>query len=239
MRPDKDMGVGMRWFFGKVEDRDDPEKVGRVRVRVFGIHSSDESLVPTDTLPWAAMSMDPTSASSAEVGQSPTGIAVGSMVWGFFLDGDECQQPVVCGTWWGMPGGESDVSKFATGDKQATKGDGPSEPADTAKPQYPYNKVTTTESGHLIEVDDTPGATRIHIHHNSGTYLEMTHQGDGIWKVKKDQYEIVVGNKTMHVGGNVTINVDGNCVTNVKGNMTTKVDGNVQVTASSVEITEG
>lgn len=227
----KDMGMGMRWFFGKVEDRDDPEKVGRVRVRAFGIHSDDTALVATDTLPWASVSSSTDSASTEETGQSPTGIMVGSMVWGFFLDGDALQQPVICGTWWGMPNGTSDVSKYATGEKQATKGDGPSEPADTAKPQYPYNKVTTTESGHLIEVDDTPGATRIHFHHNSGSYLEMTHEGDGIWKVKKDSYEIVMGNKTMHVGGNVTINVD--------GNLTATVKGNVNVTASSIEITEG
>lgn len=239
MRPEKDMGIGMRWFFGKVEDREDPEKLGRVRVRVFGIHSDDAAKVPTDTLPWAPVSTPPTSASAEEIGDSPTGIAVGSMVWGFFIDGEECQQPVVVGTWWGMPGGTPDISGYVTGDKQAAKGDGPSEPANTAKPVYPHNKVKTTESGHLIEVDDSPGATRIHFYHNSGTYMEMTHEGDGVWKVKKDAYEIVVGDKTMHVGGDCTINVDGNCVTNVKGNMTTTVGGNVKLNAASVEITEG
>jgi hypothetical protein len=45
-------------YRGVVEDRDDPEKRGRVRLRVFGIHSeskekNDTSGIPTDELPWA------------------------------------------------------------------------------------------------------------------------------------------------------------------------------------------
>ena len=36
-----------------VEDNEDPIDVGRVRVRIFGMHSPDESITPTSHLPWA------------------------------------------------------------------------------------------------------------------------------------------------------------------------------------------
>ena len=41
------------WFIGVVEDRMDPLRLGRVRVRVHGWHSSDTSTLPTTQLPWA------------------------------------------------------------------------------------------------------------------------------------------------------------------------------------------
>lgn len=230
-----DMGTTMRWFFGKVEDRDDPERLGRVRVRAFGIHSSDNSLVPTDTLPWAPIAMPPTSASHAGVGTSPTGILVGSMVWGFFLDGDMCQQPVVAGTWWGAPDGVSDINEIATGGVILERGVAPMEPPDTAAPEYPYNKVTTTESGHVIEIDDTPGATRISFYHNSGTYQEITHNGDGISRVVGDGYDITIGDKTIYIGGDCDLNVQGNLVAKVDGDIDVQAQGSVYV-ASETEI---
>ena len=39
---------GFHWFVGVVEDRNDPEKVGRVRVRCLGLHTGDiEKMHPT------------------------------------------------------------------------------------------------------------------------------------------------------------------------------------------------
>ncbi len=243
------------FFQGVVEDRDDPEFLGRIRVRIHGLHSTDDALVPTDTLPWAVVNMPPTSASHEKVGQSPTGIMVGTSVWGFFMDGDDCQQPVIVGTWWGAPQGKSDLSPFVTGDEKiATKGTAPDEPADSSAPKYPHNKVTTTESGHTIEVDDTPGATRIMFYHNTGSYQEMTHEGDGIWKVARNGFDITVGDKTINVGGNMKLTVSGNVTADVSGNFDANVGGNVQmkvggaasvqassvsVNAGSIEITEG
>ena len=32
---------GFAWFVGVVEDRDDPDKLGRVRVRCLGYHTED------------------------------------------------------------------------------------------------------------------------------------------------------------------------------------------------------
>lgn len=95
--------TGMRHFIGVVEDRNDPDKLGRVKVRVYSVHNSDKSLVPTELLPWAIVLNPVTSASMSGVGRSPTGIVEGSWVFGIFLDEGEFQQPLVMGTLVGNP----------------------------------------------------------------------------------------------------------------------------------------
>ena len=94
---------GAQFFVGLVEDRDDPEQLGRVRVRAFGIHTEDKDKIPTDTLPWATPVMPYTSASISGIGTSPTGPVEGTWVIGIFLDGGEMQQPAVLGTIVGNP----------------------------------------------------------------------------------------------------------------------------------------
>ena len=44
---------GFVWFTGVVEDRDDPSKLGRVRVRCVGYHTDNKTKIPTEDLPWA------------------------------------------------------------------------------------------------------------------------------------------------------------------------------------------
>ena len=36
-----------------VEDRNDPTKLGRVRVRCVGYHTDNKTKIPTEDLPWA------------------------------------------------------------------------------------------------------------------------------------------------------------------------------------------
>ena len=215
---------GFRWFVGVVEDRNDPEKRGRVRVRIFGIHEDSKTLVPTDSLPWAPLLMPPMSASVKQVGISPTGLQEGSTVVGFFLDGNETTMPVVFGV---MPG-KGDVSQLAAGQPLLNKERVGPEPPSAFRAQYPYNKVVQTESGHVFEVDDTPNFQRIHTYHRSGTYQEIDVKGDRVSKIVGDDYEIVVKNKTVFVKGNVNIQVQGNVTltsptTNIKGNV--NIDG--------------
>ena len=56
------------FFIGVVEDRADPEQMGRVRVRIFGIHTADKVKIPTDSLPWAQVTMPVTNASFGGIG---------------------------------------------------------------------------------------------------------------------------------------------------------------------------
>jgi len=44
---------GFIWWMGFVEDRKDPYKLGRVRVRCVGWHPDNKMELPTDMLPWA------------------------------------------------------------------------------------------------------------------------------------------------------------------------------------------
>ena len=93
----------MNWFTGVIEDRNDPQKMGRVKVRIFGLHTDDYDKVKANDLPWAHIVMPPTSASISGVGWSPTGLVEGSWVVGFFADGDNCQDPMVLGSIHGYP----------------------------------------------------------------------------------------------------------------------------------------
>jgi len=55
-RPESEKLFG--FYRGVVEDNNDPEKAGRVRVRIFGVHTSQlrktvEQGIPSSELPWA------------------------------------------------------------------------------------------------------------------------------------------------------------------------------------------
>ena len=109
IRSEEWMGLnGFVWFVGIVEDRQDPLRIGRVRVRCFGWHTSDKNDLPTDSLPWAQVLMPANSASTSGVGSSPTGLAEGSWVVGFFMDGRRAQTPMVLGSFHGVAGDGAD-----------------------------------------------------------------------------------------------------------------------------------
>jgi hypothetical protein len=89
---------GFNWWIGVVEDRNDPEKLGRCKVRIFGYHTDSKVLLPTTDLPWAIPILPITSASTSGIGQAPIGPVTGTWVIGFFLDGEDMQQPAFFGT---------------------------------------------------------------------------------------------------------------------------------------------
>ena len=91
------------FWYGVVEDIDDPEMLGRIRVRIFGYHSEDKKDIKTNDLPWSYVIQDITSASMSGIGTSPTGVLQGSHVVGFFRDGKNAQEPIVLGTLGGIP----------------------------------------------------------------------------------------------------------------------------------------
>lgn len=99
------------WWHGVVEDVTDPLKLGRVRVRVFGYHSDDIVELPVSSLPWAYPMQPITSAALSGIGTSPTGLLSGSHVFGFFRDGPEAQDPIVIGSFSGIPRTEVDPKK--------------------------------------------------------------------------------------------------------------------------------
>lgn len=222
---------GFKWFVGTVEDRDDPLRQGRVRVRAFVIHSEDTSILPTDHLPWANLSQPVTSAGHQGVGTAPLGLMKGSLVWGYFLDGDHVQIPIVCGVISGRPEGISDLPKYIHTEvvQKGTPSEG--EPASEAAPQYPYNKVTVSESGHVVEIDDTPGKERLHVYHKSGSYVEIGASGNIVVKSAADTYQATTGNDSTTAKGSVSIE-------SISGPLTLKVGGSsITINSDSIDLT--
>ena len=235
------------WFFGVVEDRNDPAQLGRVRVRAYGYHTDNKDKIPTDALPWAIPLSGIDSASISGIGKSPTGMVEGTWVVGFFMDGERAQEPAVVGTLTGAPSqaaettlgfndpngvypkytGESDVNKRTRGVADDTEEDAGkiSIPPSTYAPVYPMN--------HAMET----GAERIKEFHRSGTMYEVYPDGDKVTKIVKDNYTLVASNDSLHVKGNVTVFVDGDADLTVAG--TTTVDtpttnwtGNINLTGN-------
>ena len=100
-------------FVGVVEDRHDPEKLGRLRVRCLGIHTSDKNKIATADLPWASVMLPTTASGISGLGQSPSFIVEGAWVWGYFRDGDGLmQEMVIVGT---LPGRPAELGKTASG----------------------------------------------------------------------------------------------------------------------------
>ena len=102
---------GFIWFTGVVEDRIDPQYLGRVRVRAIGYHTQDKNKLPTADLPWASCVLPVTSSAISGLGVSPSGLVEGSWVMGYFRDGETCQEPVVLGGIPGRPVELADTSK--------------------------------------------------------------------------------------------------------------------------------
>ena len=102
---------GFTWFVGCVEDRNDPERLGRVRVRCLGYHTEDKSKIPTEDLPWASVMMPVTTPSMNGLGETPSFLTPGSWVIGFFTDSQTMQEPVVMGTLPGRNSVDRDKSK--------------------------------------------------------------------------------------------------------------------------------
>jgi len=75
--------------------------------------------------------------------------------------------------------------------------------------EYPKNHVIETESGHVIELDDTPNKERIGIYHKAGTWIEVHPDGSKVQKTRGDDYEIALSDKKLLVKGNCYMNMDG------------------------------
>ncbi|HET8688098.1 MAG TPA: hypothetical protein VFM18_15795, partial [Methanosarcina sp.] len=93
-----------------VEDVNDPLKLGRVRVRVFGLHTDNTSMIPTEDLAWGRVLMPTTSPAMSGLGCSPTGLLPGSWVGVVFQDA-EMQYPIILGAYHAVPSKNVDTTK--------------------------------------------------------------------------------------------------------------------------------
>lgn len=128
--------------------------------------------------------------------------------------------------------------------------------SESVKSSYPHTKGFYSESGHFVEMDDTPTAERIRIQHRIGNYTEIQSDGTEIHKIIGDNYEIMVknnnvlikgycsvtieGDSKLSVTGDVYQNIEGNVYQNIEGELDAVVTGEVNITSETdVNITAG
>lgn len=89
--------------------------------------------------------------------------------------------------------------------------------------KYPFNKVMETESGHIMEFDDTPDYERIHLYHRKGTYTEIDPNGTQVNRIVGDGYSILERNGFVVISGKCNVTVYG------EANLLVQNDANIQV----------
>jgi len=98
---------------------------------------------------------------------------------------------------------------------------------------YPYNHVHQTESGHIIEMDDTPNWERMHWYHRTGTFTEIHPTGIKVDKIVNNYYDIILGSRYTHIEANDYTTVDGSQENYILGNKVDKVDGDYSLDIKS------
>ena len=160
---------GFFWWLGQVVDSkkwkdnsptlpagDLPGFKRRVKVRIMGYHTADVGALSDDDLPWAYCMM-PVTAGGNQGGMSQSvNFSGGEWVFGFFLDGEDGQQPVVMGV--------LDKSSQLTFPKEI--------PAVGFKPFSGYTNGLV-ESQNNIKVDGAPSET-------DATQPSVPQGGDGV-----------------------------------------------------------
>ena len=147
---------------GVVEDYDDPLKTGRLRVRIYGFHNPNKTILPTECLPWAMVALP------ANGSTTTTGPKVGDWVIGFFFDKESAQLPVVTHV---LPGINTVLVKQPVGAPQMPAGEVYDRPGQPSLPplgrgvvQFTAIDTSNRRRAHVCdisyEVDQTVGAMK-------------------------------------------------------------------------------
>jgi len=149
---------GFQWFVGVVEDRKDPQTLGRLKVRCLGYHTEGLDKLPTADLPWAHVMNPITSATVSGIGQSPLGAVEGTWVVGFFQDGGDAQQPIIIGTLPGKPTELPDTDS-KKGFMDAVNGAYPKYKDESDVNRLAVNSLSVDTSGRSADVETNPHST--------------------------------------------------------------------------------
>ena len=166
------------WFIGVVEDRTDPLKTGRCKVRCLGFHQQNISELPTKDLPWSQLLIPPNSQNEIKPPKE------GSWVLGFFKDGKRCQEPMIVSLIPGIPTVSPEENlKDGFYDKAEDKGERPFPPKEL-KYSVDGKKLQITEGqsdyyppkteGYLKQVLDEPDTPRVSRNDQDEKYLNKT-----------------------------------------------------------------
>ena len=249
---------GFSWFIGVVEDRADPEKAGRVRVRCLGYHSADTQKIPTEDLPWASVMMPVTAGANSGVGMSPHFLIEGTWVVGFFRDPAK-QEPVIMGA---LPGkNTSETTNFTLAASSAAGGfSGTLTGFKDPNSKYPTSlyidkpdtnllaqeSADTHPSRSVKDAKDSWSTASGSAEQPATTQTNAKYPTNHVFETESGHYvefDDTEGNERIHLyhkkgtfieidsSGNVIIKTVGNVTNIVAGNMDTYVKGNYSVSA--------
>ena len=92
--------------------------------------------------------------------------------------------------------------------------------------KYPLNQVRETATGHVTEIDDTPGRERMLFKHRTGSGVDMRPDGTIIVSTKYNTIQITGNDHKVLVSGDGDIFYQGNLRLHVSGDMDVEVGGN-------------
>ena len=248
---------GFSWFIGVVEDRQDPEKAGRVRVRCLGYHSAKTEDIPMEDLPWASIMMPVTAGGNSGIGISSHFLLEGTWVVGFFRDPAK-QEPVIMGALPGM--NTKETTDFTIASSSATGGQSKGGGFKDPKGVYPTDLYLDIADTNLLaqEAFDTHPSKAIKYAKDSwstasgsaeqpaSTQSSAKYPTNHVFETESGHYvefDDTSGNERIHLyhkmgtfieidsAGNVIIKTVGNVTNIVAGNMDTYVKGNYSVSA--------
>ena len=94
---------GFRWWIGQVAPEEVQKQLNkdgwgnRLKVRILGYHPEDVNELPNKDLPWAQILLSTSDGTGASQYAKSHAVRPGDVVFGFFLDGDNAQIPVISG----------------------------------------------------------------------------------------------------------------------------------------------
>jgi hypothetical protein len=94
---------GFRWWIGQIAPEEVQKQLNkngwgnRLKVRIIGYHPEDETLLKNKDLPWAQVLLSTSDGTGASNYATNHKVRPGDIVFGFFLDGDNAQIPVIAG----------------------------------------------------------------------------------------------------------------------------------------------
>ena len=163
------LGASFNWWIGQIADdstwRDNivpgkfedknaiPGWGRRYKVRIIGLHDQDEETINSEELPWAQV-MYPITAGGGQASSAQTpNLRQGNFVFGFFLDGQEQQVPVIMGVLGNNAQTELETKTGFNKGKNFTPQSGY---AETKEPKTGTTKETAPDEGLVVSEGKTP-----------------------------------------------------------------------------------
>lgn len=258
---------GFVWWVGVVEDRQDPLKMGRCRVRCVGWHAENKMLLPTDMLPWSIPVLPLNNS-------NPYAPKEGDMVFGFFTDGESGQNPIIVGVFPSIPLKAGNAQEaFNDGRNSGQLSSAPVKPSESAT-VYPRrldepttSRLARNDSDYPSPINESKATNKaskvepnsyynaVYPYNNvyeseSGHALEFDDTKDAErihlyhrsgsyveWGPNGDRAERIQRDKFTVVVGNDSVYVKGDVTVFVDGSVNMTVGGTVTASAQSFNLT--